>query len=130
APDSNAVAAIGSPTFSLNKNKLVTDFINVPLLVEFNTSMNKKKTFHFATGVIGGVKVASHLKLVEDSGENEVKNKIYDDFNVNPWRADATVRLGYRDFTVFGSYSLTSFFKSDKEPQLNTLTVGMRLVGW
>jgi|SRR5688572_21118457 len=130
APDSSNVTAIGGPAFTLSKNKLVTDYINIPLLIEFNTSENKKRTFHFATGVIGGIKVASHLKLVEDSGDNEVKNKIYDDFNVNPWRADATVRLGYRNFTVFGSYGLTSFFKTDKDPELHTLTVGLRLVGW
>ncbi len=130
APDSSYVTAIGDPSFSLSKNKLVTSYINIPLLIEFNTSENPKKTFHFATGVIGGVRVHSHLKLVEDSGDNEVKHKIYDDFNVNPWRADATVRLGYRNFTVFGSYALTNFFRENKDPELHALTVGVRLIGW
>ena len=130
APDSSNVTSIGDPSFTLSKNKLVTGYINVPLLVEFNTSENPKKTFHIAVGVIGGVRVHTHLKLIEDSGENEVKHKIFDDFNVNPWRADATVRLGYRNFTVFGSYGLTHFFRDNKEPELHALTMGVRLVGW
>lgn len=130
APDSSNVTSIGDPSFTLSKNKLVTGYINVPLLLEFNTSENPKKTFHFAFGVIGGVRVHSHLKLVEDSGENEVKYKIYDDFNVNPWRVDATARLGYRNFTLFGSYGLTPFFRDNKEPELHALTMGVRFVGW
>jgi len=130
APDSSNVTSIGDPSFTLSKNKLVTGYINVPLLLEFNTSENPKKSFHFAAGVIGGVRVHSHLKLIEDSGENEVKHKIFDDFNVNPWRVDATVRLGYRNFTVFGSYGLTTFFKDNKDPELHALTMGVRLVAW
>lgn len=59
APDSSNVTSIGDPSFTLSKNKLVTGYINVPLLLEFNTSENPKKTFHFAFGVIGGVRVHS-----------------------------------------------------------------------
>lgn len=70
------------------------------------------------------------LELVEDSGENDVKHKIFDDFNVNPWRVDATARIGYGNFTLFGSLSLTPFFKDNKEPELHALTMGVRLVGW
>jgi len=130
APDTSEVVAIGDPSFTLSKNKLVTNYINVPLLLEFNTSQNKKKTFHFATGVIGGARIQSRLKLVEDSGDSEIKHKIYDDFNTNPWKVDATVRLGYRNFTVFCNYGLTPFFKADKDPELHAMTVGVRLIGW
>ncbi len=130
APDSGKVVAIGGPSFTLSKNKLVTGYITVPLLLELNTSEKADKTFHFAAGVIGGYRIHSHLKLVEDSGSNEVKNKIYDDFNLNPFRVDATIRLGFRNFTVFGSYGLTNFFKSNNDPELHALTVGVRLAGW
>lgn len=130
APDSGNVVAFGDPSFTLSKNKLVTSHVIVPLLLEFNTSENADKTFHLAAGVLGGYRIHSHLKLVYDSGSNEVKNKIYDDFNINPFRLDATVRLGYRNFTIFGSYGLTDFFKSGKDPELHALTVGVKLVGW
>ncbi len=130
APDTNIVTAIGDPSFSLSKNKLVNGFINVPVLLEFNTSQDPHKTFHFAFGVINGVRVTSRVKLVEDSGDNEVKSKIYDDFNTNPFRVDATVRLGYRNLTIFGSYGMLNFFRSDKDPELHAFITGIRFIGW
>jgi hypothetical protein len=37
-----------------SKNKLRASYINVPLLLEFNTSDDNNKSFHVAAGVIGG----------------------------------------------------------------------------
>jgi len=129
AEDAEILTSINDST-SYKKNKLVISYLNVPLLLEFNTSENPKKTFHIATGVIGGLRLGSHLKLVKESGSANVKSKSYDDFNINPFRCDATVRLGYRNFTVFANYGLVSLFKDDKGPEAMPLTVGLRLVGW
>jgi hypothetical protein len=129
AEDSETLTAINDST-SYKKNKLVISYLNVPLLLEFNTSENPKKTFHISTGVIGGLRIGSHLKLVKESGSANVKSKSYDDFNINPFRCDATVRLGYRNFTVFANYGLLSLFKDDKGPEAMPFTVGLRIVGW
>jgi hypothetical protein len=129
AEDAEIVTSINDSA-SYKKNKLVVSYLNVPFLLEFNTSENPKKTFHIATGVIGGLRIGSHLKLVRESGSANVKSKSYDDFNINPFRCDATVRLGYRNFTVFANYGLLSLFKDDKGPEAMPFTVGLRLVGW
>ena len=115
---------------NLKKNKLVASYLTVPLLIEFNTSSNPRKTVHLAAGVIGGLRVGSHLKLVKEEGNKESKSKSYDDFNLNPFRYDATVRFGFRDFTIFGSYNMAGLFKDNKGPEIYPLTLGIRLVGW
>jgi hypothetical protein len=126
----DSVIAYTDPSVDVQKNKLVANYLTVPLLIEFNTSQNPKKTAHIAFGIIGGVKIASHGKIITEKNGNEVKTKFYDQYNLNPWRYDATVRLGYRGFTVFGSYDMASVFKKNKGPEVSPMTVGLRLVGW
>jgi len=112
------------------KNKLMVQYLTVPLLFEFNTSTNPKRTFHFTTGVIGGLRIGSHQKLVKETGSDNYTVKTFDDFNLNPFKADATVRLGYGNFTVFGTYSLIGLFRDKKGPEMFPVTAGIRLVGW
>jgi hypothetical protein len=128
-PDSEEFTAVDDST-EYKKNKLVVHYITVPVLFEFNTSTNPKKTFHFATGIIGGLRIGSHQKLVKETGSKDYTVKTYDDFNMNPFKADATVRLGYGNFTLFGTYSLTSLFRDKKGPEMYPLTAGIRVVGW
>jgi len=129
-PGVDSVTSEIDPNATVKKNKLVAQYLTVPLLIEFNTSQNPKKTFHFAFGMIGGIKLASHGKLIKEANGDEVKSKYYDQYNLNPWRYDATVRLGYRGFTVFGSYNMAGLFENNKSPELYPLTVGLKLVGW
>ncbi len=129
-PGTDSVIAFMDPSVDVKKNKLVVNYITVPLLLEFNTSRNPDRTVHFAAGIIGGLRVGSHVKLVKEINGDNTKSKTRDDFNLNPWRYDATVRLGYRNFTVFGSYGLAGLFKNDIKPELNPVTVGVRLAGW
>jgi hypothetical protein len=122
--------SIIDPIASVKKNKLVASYLTVPLLIEFNTSQNPKKTVHLAIGVIGGLRLGSHVKLVKEVEGKETKTKLRNDFNLNPWRYDATVRLGFRNYTLFGSYGLPNLFKDNKGPELSPFTVGLRVVGW
>ena len=130
APNANTVTGVGDSLVNLTKNKLVVNYINVPLLLEFNTGKNPNRNFHFATGVIGGLRVASHVKLVQEINGDESKKKVYDDFNLNPFRCDATVRMGYGKFTVFASYGLVGIFKDGEGPEMYPFTAGVKFIGW
>ena len=44
-------------TYSYKKNRLKSTFVNVPILLEFNTNKNPDKAFHIALGVIAGYKL-------------------------------------------------------------------------
>jgi hypothetical protein len=103
-------------------------FVNVPLLLEFNTSDKPHKSFHIAAGVIGGYKLTSRTKREYEIDGAAVKEIKKDDYNINPFRLDATVRVGYGDFTLFGTYSLTTLFERNKGPELYPFSVGIRIM--
>ena len=116
----------GFTTFT--KNKLRATYVRVPVLLEFNTSEDPDRTFHLAAGVIGGVKISSINKVHYEEDGSKIRKRIANDFNMNQFMLDATVRIGYRDFTLFANYGLTSLFEAGKGPQVYPLTFGISLV--
>lgn len=111
-----------------SKNKLRASYINVPLMLEFNTSDDNNKSFHVAAGVIGGWKMGSITKQKWEDGDdkNSVRRKA--DFNMTPFTLDLTARVGYKNFTAFATYGVTPLFKKDKGPEVYPLTVGIQFI--
>lgn len=81
-------------------------------------------------GVLFAYTLGSHTKQVYEEGGNKNKIKEHDDFNINPFRTDLTLRVGYREVTVFANYALTHLFKSKEGPELPPWTMGVSLAGW
>lgn len=115
-------------TLSYKKNRLRNTYIQVPLLLEFNTSNDPEKTFHIAFGVIGQFLISSRTKQVLENERFEYTKVRKDGYNMNPFSAKAHVNLGYRGWTFFGEYNLTPLFQSGKGPELYPFTAGIRLV--
>jgi hypothetical protein len=115
-------------TYTYKRNKLRNTYIQVPLLLEFNTSNNPDKTFHIAFGVIGQYLIASRTKQILEQGKVDISRVRKDNYNMSPFAAKAHVNIGYKGFTIFGEYSLTPLFASGKGPELYPFTVGVRLV--
>lgn len=114
--------------YSYKKNKLRCTYIQVPLLLEFNTSNDPDKTFHIAFGVIGQFLISSRTKQVLEEGRDKTTNVRKDSYNMSPFAAKAHVNVGYRGWTFFGEYSLTPLFQSGKGPELYPFTAGIRVV--
>jgi hypothetical protein len=129
-PDSSFTGGFIDSTnnFSYKKNRLRNTYLQVPLLLEFNTSNDPDKTFHLAFGVIGQFLISSRTKQVYENEKYEFKKERKDSYNMNPFSAKAHVNMGYRGFTVYGEYSLTSLFQSGKGPELYPFTVGIRII--
>lgn len=125
-----ATVSANNDTIDYSKNKLTASYATLPLLFEYNTSPNEKKTFHVAAGVIFGYRIGSHTKQVFEENSRTRKIKTYDDFNLETFRYDATFRIGYRGYTVFASYDMAKLFKSNQGPELHPYTIGLTLVNW
>jgi hypothetical protein len=110
------------------KNKLRESFVTVPLLLELNTSRRESRNFHIAAGVIGGLKLGSSTKQILVADNHTYKTVRKDDYNLYPFKLDATVRVGYGPITLFGTYSLTPLFEKGKGPTLYPFTVGIRII--
>jgi hypothetical protein len=119
-----------SPSYEFTKNKLRTTHLKVPLMLEFNTSKDNDRSFHVAAGVIGGWRIGSitKQKYQVDGDKRQDRNKA--DFNMNTFTLDASVRVGFRNFTVFANYALTPLFEDGKGPEVYPATFGLALVPW
>lgn len=129
-PDSSYTwGAIDSTnSFTYKKNRLRNTYIQVPLLLEFNTSNNPYKTFHMAFGVIGQYMIASRTRQVLEQDKYEIEKVRKDGYNMSPFAAKAHVNMGYRGWTVYAEYNLTPLFQPGKGPELYPFTVGLRVI--
>jgi hypothetical protein len=107
---------------NLSKTKLAVSYLNVPLLLEFQIPVNQNEGRLFINaGVVGSVKIGSHTKVKY----GDVKDKDRSGFNINSFNYASTVRIGYKDVSLFAKYSLSSFFESGKGPDLSPFTLGI-----
>ena len=106
-----------------SKSKLVVNYLNVPLMLEFQTNkFSKPNSFHISAGMMFGLKVGSHTKMVYDSGNKQKERNFA---SLNPFKYDATVRLGWGVINLFADYSLGTMFKKDKGPELYPFALGI-----
>ena len=111
----------------IKRNYLSAHYFTVPLLLEFATKVKGKKSFYFNTGVVGGVRFASSttLKGKYDNGD-KFTNVRRAKYNMNPIFLDASFRIGYGAFGLFGTYGLTTMFKTSAYTQaVHPLRVGV-----
>ena len=139
---------------SIRKSKLTTFHLSVPLLFEFQTnSRHKKNSFHIGAGMVGSVRLSSHTKKYYDERNKEFnliryntdteqyeeapftvtspdysKAKNFDDYYLQPFKFDATVRIGWGFINLFATYSVNEMFKKDKGPELYPWTIGITFV--
>lgn len=110
----------------LEKTKLATTYLNLPVLLEFQFPGPPKKRLYFSVGVVGGLKIGSHTKVIYKL-DGRQKDKIRDDFNLSPLRYAYTARVGYRNLQVYGNYYATPLFEKNRGPELFPIDVGLCL---
>jgi hypothetical protein len=105
-------------------------------------------SFHFTFGVIGGVRVCSYIKqsfysrnttyyLQDDNGNNigsvyvdTHPTQTHNQYHLNPFKLDATVRVGWSFLNFFANYTVTPMFQKNQGPELYPWAVGITLIGW
>jgi hypothetical protein len=143
--DSTYAVEVDDPHFK--KNKLRQTGLRLPLMLEFNTkraplpsreevakgtsmSYDRKGNFHIAVGVIGSWYFDTMYKQKYTRDGETVKDRSGGSYNLNPWRAAASVRIGYGGLNLFAEYALTPLFEDDLGPDLVPVNVGLTLIGF
>jgi len=151
----NEIAGYYMDGVSVRKTKLTVMYLTLPILYEIQTKNTRRiKQFHFTAGALISARVRTHSKIYFNqpnqpynlqipgtenylpgtyitpnaSQRNIVKN--YNSFYLQPFKFDATVRIGYGIINLFATYSINSFFQKDRGPELYAWTAGIMLVGW
>ena len=127
--DTNRIVLLCVAGPKYDKNKLTVSWFRVPLLLQFNTkSGHKGGSFHVALGAIGAVRMCSHTKQTWEIDDTRYRTLTKSSFNLNPFKADATLRIGYGYFNVFVNYTFTPMFEGGKGPKVFPVTAGITLV--
>jgi hypothetical protein len=128
---SSQVAAVYDSAVTFKKNKLMLAYLNVPLLLQFDTDPigRHNHTIHLSAGVVGGLRIGAHTKQEYEISGTNYSPKVHDDFDLNPFKCSAMVRVGYGNLDLYASYALTSMFQKNEGPQLYPFSVGITIIG-
>lgn len=153
--DSSSLQGYLHEDISIRKSKLSVMYLTVPLLFEFQTNpWCNKSSFHFGAGMVMGTRLLSHTKIYYNelnkdhtltrwdpetqqyvaaftaTSPNGPKTKNYDDWFLNPFKFDATVRVGWGVVNLFATFSVNTLFRQDKGPELYPWSAGISLVNF
>jgi hypothetical protein len=106
---------------AMSKNKLVANYLTVPLMLNVNTNPTKgKKAFQFSGGISGGYLYSSRQKQISNAGKNKVKT----DFNLERFKASYIGELGLGPVKLYASIAMKPMhqYGLDQRPY----TVGVR----
>lgn len=117
------------------KYKLTTAYLEVPLELRYTFKpASENKSIKAALGVKVGTLLDVHTKgknLLDknNSGLNNYKAKESARGFFNSTRLAATARVGYGNFSIFGSYQINNFLKDGVGPEMKLFQVGLNLSG-
>ncbi len=117
------------------KYKLTTAFLEVPLELRFTMDPeNESKSIKAAIGVKVGTLLNVHTKgkiLLDKNGTtvNSYTAKESTKSYFNTTRLAATARIGYGNFSLFGSYQFNNIFKDGVAADMKLFQVGLNLSG-
>ncbi|MBX9732526.1 MAG: PorT family protein [Chitinophagaceae bacterium] len=121
------VPFVYNDSIGFSKNKLFASYLTVPLMINVNTTPNKRNGFSFSAGVSAGYLVGSRNKQI--SGERG-KQKINGNFDMEPWRVAAIGELGIGPVRLYGSYSLNRLQKDVTRLEQFPYAIGLRFSNW
>ncbi|MCT4559957.1 MAG: PorT family protein [Crocinitomicaceae bacterium] len=98
---------------------------SIPL--EFRFRKNAWKHFKFYLGGSVGYIVGSSTKLTLGASENETQIKTRKLSAIDPLQYGAHVRIGIRNWALYGAYGFSNLFTSESGLQANTLRIGLSI---
>jgi hypothetical protein len=122
-------------TNHFKKYKLATAYLEIPLELRYTVDpVNEMKSIKFALGVKVGTLLNTHTKgktLLDKNGAilNSYTAKETGKGFMNATRLAATARIGYGNFSLFGSYQLNSMFKDGVAANVKLVQIGLNFSG-
>jgi len=129
--DTAASISFISETEPYKKYKLTTSYIEAPFEIRyFGNKENRNKGVKIALGLKVGTLLSSHTKGKRTFNNKPIIEKVSTKRYVETWRYATTARIGYGNFSVFGSYNLGGLFKANAGPEnVRPYSVGICVSG-
>jgi hypothetical protein len=132
---SKLVFADVSDTNHFKKYKVATAFLEAPVELRFRSNPNDDRhSFKVALGAKVATLLSAWVKAkdLQNKSDNLIKGFIYKEKNkhfFNSTRLSVMGRIGYGNFSVFGSYAITALLKEGVGPTLHPFSIGLTLSG-
>ena len=107
------------------KSNLRSSWLRIPVFLQYGD-----RDFAILAGVVGNVRLGASAKQVYTFPDSNRRQRFVsrDDFYLQGFRLDTEVRITFRSFGIFASYSLTEMFLNNRGPELNAFSFGATLV--
>ena len=113
-------------TVQFSKNKLATDYVTIPLMLNFNTTPRSgNKGFSFSVGVSAGYLYSNRNK--QESNERG-KQKEKGDIGLERFKLAYVGELGLGPVRLYGTYAMTNIYERGLDMQ--PYAVGIRFSNW
>ena len=155
SPDSNQLSGFYMRNVNVRKSKLSLFYVTVPVIFEFQTNnVRRSHRFFVGVGMLINARLRSHTKIyfnepnkqyyLEDPATGNMMPGYYttpnrtnrnivksvNSFNLQPFRFDATLRVGYGIVSLYATYALNHMFLKGQGPVLNQWSAGISISGW
>ncbi|MEM7549905.1 MAG: outer membrane beta-barrel protein [Bacteroidota bacterium] len=119
---------------SIEKSKLAAHYIDIPLEFRYyKNKHNKDRGLRLSVGVLASIFLTGHTKIVYENDQERFKNRVRNDFNLNPFQLGIIGRVGIGGFNVFVKNRFTQLFESDQGPEqteASYFTLGLSFIGF
>ena len=113
-------------SISFSKNKLATDYVTVPVMLNFVTNPEeRKKGFSLSLGLSAGYLYSQRNKQVS-SERGKLKNR--GDYDLERFKFSYVAELGLGPVLLYGSYSPKSIY--ERSLDIRPYNIGFRLSYW
>ena len=124
----NVTYVVNDRDLNLEKSKLATTVINLPLMPVLNFRDDKHNSaFRIGAGGFVGYRLASHTKIKYEQEGSTRKDKDRGSYNLEDFQYGLQGLIGLRSVTLFAKYNLNEVFKDNRGPQANVLSFGISL---
>ena len=113
------------PDIHYRSSRLLTYYVTIPLLIEYQKSVAKNKGFYLSGGIVGYVKYYSQSRVEHSITRQRVK--LGTDLNILPVNVRFMLQAGIQDVSIFAYYSPISLIENGKGPELKPMGIGLRL---
>lgn len=112
------------------KSKLNTAYIEAPFELRFfGNKENRNRGFKMAIGMKVGLLMGAHTKDKHTLAGPAIVEKVNTKRYIETWRFAPTARIGWGNFSLYGSYSLSRLFKSGAGPEVYPYSIGISITG-
>jgi len=126
AHTTDSVYAVVDLTQTYRRNTLNSSYLTVPLMVDIATQKYQRNSFYFAAGLIGGMRIGSYTyRSGKFTNGDRFQNTIHSKYNLAPFTLEATVRIGYGAWGIYGTYQLNSLFKKGNTVAVMPISAGV-----